>query len=138
MKSVKKTNAPTTSVASDIFKSYDIRGTVPNQLNPDVARLIGRAFVAEIKGEAVAVGRDMRVHSDDLAEGLIAGLMDSGCRVVDLGRVSTDALYFAVGHLGTDGGIMITASHNPPEYNGFKLCRAQAEPLSGADGIARS
>jgi len=137
MKNVKKTNAPTTSVASGIFKSYDIRGTVPNQLNPDVARLIGRAFVAEIKGEAVAVGRDMRVHSDDLAEGLIAGLMDSGCRVVDLGRVSTDALYFAVGHLEMDGGIMITASHNPPEYNGFKLCRSQAEPLSGADGIDR-
>ena len=137
MKSVKKTNAPTTSVAAGIFKSYDIRGTVPEQLNPEVARLIGRAFVSEIKGEAVAVGRDMRVHSDALAEGLIAGLMESGCRVTDLGRVSTDALYFAVGHLGTDGGIMITASHNPPEYNGFKMCRSQAEPLSGADGIDR-
>ncbi len=137
MKTVKKTNAPTTSVAADIFKSYDIRGTVPDQLNPEVARLIGRAFATEVKGERFAVGRDMRIHSDILAEALIGGLMDSGCNVVDVGRVSTDALYFAVGHLGTDGGVMITASHNPPEYNGFKLCRSMAEPLSGTDGIER-
>lgn len=137
MKTVKKTNLPTTSVAAEIFKSYDIRGTVPEQLNPEVARLIGRAFATEVKGERFAVGRDMRIHSDDLAEALIGGLLDSGCNVIDLGRVSTDALYFAVGHLATDGGVMITASHNPPEYNGFKLCRSMAEPLSGTDGIER-
>ena len=121
----------------EIFKSYDIRGIVPSQLNTDVARLIGRAFRTEITGTRVAVGRDMRVHSDELATALCKGLMESGCSVVDLGRISTDALYFAVGHLGLDGGIMVTASHNPSEYNGFKMCRKNAEPLSGRDGINR-
>lgn len=121
----------------DIFKSYDIRGIVPAQLNTDVARLIGRAFRTELGGTKVAVGRDMRVHSDKLADALCKGLVDSGCSVINLGHISTDALYFAVGHLGLDGGIMVTASHNPPEYNGFKMCRKDAEPLSGKDGINR-
>lgn len=121
----------------DIFKSYDIRGIVPDQLNTDVARLIGLAFRTEISGTRVAVGRDMRVHSDEIAKALCQGLADAGCTVYDLGRISTDALYFGVGHLGLDGGIMVTASHNPPEYNGFKMCRRDAEPLSGKDGINR-
>lgn len=121
----------------EIFKSYDIRGLVPDQLNTDVARLIGRAFRTELTGHRVAVGRDMRTHSDELAAALCKGLQDSGCAVIDFGRISTDALYFAVGHLGLDGGIMVTASHNPPEYNGFKMCRKNAEPLSGRDGINR-
>ena len=121
----------------DIFKSYDIRGVVPTQLNKEVARLIGMAFRTEITGTRVAVGRDMRSHSPEIAEALCQGLMESGCSVVDVGKVSTDALYFAVGHLGLDGGIMVTASHNPPEYNGFKMCRRDAEPLSGKDGINR-
>lgn len=121
----------------DIFKSYDIRGVVPTQLNAEVARLIGMAFRTEIPGPNVAVGRDMRTHSAELAKALCDGLMGSGCHVIDIGEVSTDALYFAVGHLGLDGGIMVTASHNPPEYNGFKMCRRDAEPLSGNDGINR-
>lgn len=137
MRSVKKRNAPTIFVDPEIFKSYDIRGTVPDQLNPDVARLLGRGFAVEIAKTNIVVGRDMRTHSDELAEAFIEGLVESGCHVTDVGRVSTDALYFAVGHLGADGGAMITASHNPPEYNGFKLCRANAEPLSGDEGLDR-
>lgn len=121
----------------DIFKSYDIRGGVPTQLNTEVARLIGLAFRTEITGTRVAVGRDMRTHSPEIARALCQGLADSGCHVIDIGAVSTDALYFAVGHLGLDGGIMVTASHNPPDYNGFKMCRRDAEPLSGKDGINR-
>ena len=137
MKSVKRRSAPTIFIDPDVFKSYDIRGIVPDQLNADTARLIGRAFAVEIEGTTVAVGRDMRVHSDELAEALIDGLVESGCRVIDLGRVSTDALYFAVSDLSCDAGIMVTASHNPPEYNGFKMCRAEAEPLSKNEGIDR-
>ncbi|MBI3872411.1 MAG: phosphomannomutase/phosphoglucomutase [candidate division Zixibacteria bacterium] len=137
MQNVKKRTPTEPAVAPDIFKGYDIRGTVPEQLNPDAATRVGRAFARELKGGNVAVGRDMRMSSDELTEALVVGLLESGCDVVDLGRVSTDALYFAVGHLGTDGGVMVTASHNPPEYNGFKLCRRNAEPLSRADGIAR-
>ncbi|MEW5873969.1 MAG: phosphomannomutase/phosphoglucomutase [Candidatus Zixiibacteriota bacterium] len=137
MKSVKRRSAPTIFVDPAIFKSYDIRGTVPDQLNPDVARLIGRAFAVEIAAPKIAVGRDMRTHSSDLAEAFIDGLLETGCQVLDLGQVSTDAIYFAVGSLKCDGGAMITASHNPPEYNGFKLCRVNAEPLSGSDGLDR-
>lgn len=137
MKSVKRRSAPTIFVEPDIFKSYDIRGTVPDQLNPDIARLLGRAFAVEIDGTNIAVGRDMREHSEELAEAFIGGLIESGCSVTDIGLVSTDALYFAVDHLKCDGGVMITASHNPPEYNGFKLVRAEAQPLSKSDGIER-
>lgn len=137
MRSVKKRSAPTIFVDPAVFKSYDIRGTVPDQLNADVARLIGRGFAAEIEKQNIVVGRDMRTHSEELADALIEGLLESGCSVTDIGMVSTDALYFAVGHLGADGGVMVTASHNPPEYNGFKMCRENAEPLSGSDGLDR-
>jgi len=137
MRSVAKRTPVGPRVDPAIFKSYDIRGIVPDQLNPEVARVIGRAFRSEIAGPTVALGRDMRTHSDQLAEAVCQGLIEGGCHVVDVGRVSTDALYFAVGHLGTDGGMMVTASHNPPEYNGFKMCRKDAEPLSGTDGINR-
>lgn len=137
MRSVAKRTPVGPHVDPAIFKSYDIRGTVPEQLNPEVAHVIGRAFRSEIAGPTVALGRDMRTHSDQLAKAVCQGLVESGCHVIDVGRVSTDALYFAVGHLGTDGGVMVTASHNPPEYNGFKMCRKDAEPLSGTDGINR-
>lgn len=137
MRSVTKRIPTGPKIDPDIFKSYDIRGVVPDQLNAEVARLVGMAFRTEISGPRVAVGRDMRVHSDDIAAALCQGLADAGCHVYDLGRISTDALYFAVGHLALDGGIMVTASHNPPEYNGFKMCRKDAEPLSGKDGINR-
>lgn len=123
------------NIDSSIFKAYDIRGTTPNQLNGEIAYHIGAALVAYLHPKSVAVGRDMRVSSDELAEGLIRGLNDSGSDVVDLGLCSTDGLYYAVGKFGHDGGIMITASHNPKQYNGFKICRQRAEPLSGEQGL---
>lgn len=118
-----------------IFKAYDIRGTVPDQLTPDIAYRIGNSLVGLLKPKAIAVGRDMRLSSDALWDALTLGILDRGADVVDLGMISTDALYFAVGKFGYDGGVMITASHNPAEYNGFKICRGRAEPLSGSDGL---
>jgi len=118
-----------------IFKAYDIRGVFPEQINREIARKIGFALAAYLKPKSIAVGRDMRISSDDLFEGLAEGITDMGVDVVDLGLVSTDGLYFAVGKYDYDGGVMITASHNPKEYNGFKICRKNAEPLSGQAGL---
>ena len=120
-----------------IFKAYDIRGIYPEALNEDVARKIGRAYVnyLGLSGSRVVVGRDMRLSSDTLEEAFIRGVTETGADVLDIGLVSTDALYFAVGHLEEPGGAMITASHNPKEYNGFKLCREKAIALSGEGGI---
>jgi phosphomannomutase len=118
-----------------IFKAYDIRGTVPNQLNDNIAYGIGNALVSYLKPISIAVGRDMRLSSEHLYEALSHGILDAGVDVVDLGLVSTDGLYFAVGKFGYDGGVMITASHNPKEYNGFKICRKEALPLSGQEGL---
>lgn len=118
-----------------IFKAYDIRGIVPDQLTADIAYRIGNALAGYLRPKAIAVGRDMRVSSPALFEALSGGIMDRGVDVVDLGMISTDALYFAVGKYGYDGGVMITASHNPPEYNGFKVCRKEAVPLSGSEGL---
>ena len=120
---------------ADIFKAYDIRGTVPEELDPDIAYNVGRAFAAYLGGGRFAVGRDMRVSSPDLATAIIRGIRDQGGDVTDIGLISTDGLYFAVGKYGYDGGVMITASHNPGEYNGFKLCRSEARPLSSDQGI---
>jgi phosphomannomutase len=118
-----------------IFKAYDIRGTVPEQLTPEIAYRIGNSLVGYLKPKSIAVGRDMRLSSPDMFDGLTAGILDRGVDVVDVGMVSTDALYFAVGRFGYDGGVMITASHNPSHYNGFKVCRRNAEPLSGSEGL---
>jgi len=118
-----------------IFKAYDIRGTVPDQLTPEIAYRIGNSLVGYLKPKSIAVGRDTRTSSPELFEGLTSGILDRGVDVVDLGMVSTDALYFAVGRFSYDGGVMITASHNPPQYNGFKICRKEAFPLSGAEGL---
>jgi len=118
-----------------IFKAYDIRGTHPDQVNGDVAYLVGAALAAYLKPKTIAVGRDMRISSDELAEHLIRGINDNGADVIDLGLTSTDGLYYAVGKYGYDGGVMITASHNPKQYNGFKICRKMAEPLSGQQGL---
>ena len=120
-----------------IFKAYDIRGVYPDSLNEDVARQIGRAYVnyLELSGSRVIVGRDMRLSGKALEGAFIQGVNEAGADVLDIGLVSTDALYFAVGHLEESGGAMITASHNPKEYNGFKLCRENAIALSGEEGI---
>ncbi|MFW6074281.1 MAG: phosphomannomutase/phosphoglucomutase, partial [Chloroflexota bacterium] len=104
-------------------------------LDPDLAYRIGRAFGMYLEAQSVYVGRDMRVSSPDLSNALIDGLLDQGVDVTDVGMISTDGLYFAVGNYGFDGGAMITASHNPPEYNGFKLCRDEAQALSMDRGI---
>ncbi len=121
--------------AAGLFKSYDIRGIAPEELTPELAYRIGRAIVLELGVDAVAVGRDMRVTGPLLSSSLIDGIRDQGADVTDVGMVSTDALYFAVGKYGFPAGVMITASHNPPEYNGFKLCREGARAVSFEEGI---
>lgn len=122
---------------SKIFKAYDVRGIVPEELNRDLAHHLGRALVTYLKPETVAVGRDGRISSPELFDSLCAGITTQGAEVVDLGLISTDGLYFAVGKFHYQAGVMVTASHNPPEYNGFKICRQEAVPLSGQKGLAQ-
>jgi len=119
-----------------IFKSYDIRGIVPSQLNVDIAYAIGRAFVEVLDRKNICIGRDMRPSGADFAAALSRGATDAGADVTEVGLISTDAIYFAVGHYGFDGGIMITASHNPAQYNGFKFCREEAIAISIETGLA--
>ena len=118
-----------------IFKAYDIRGIYGKDLDETLARNIGRAFVTFLKCKKVVVGRDMRPHSEPLFKALADGLTLQGADVIDLGQVSTPMSYYANGTLGADASIMLTASHNPGEWNGFKLCREKAIPVSGATGI---
>jgi phosphomannomutase len=120
-----------------IFKAYDIRGTHPDQVNGEVAYDIGAALASHLRPRAIAIGRDMRQSSNELFDGLNRALNDSGVDVIDLGLISTDGLYFAVGKYDYEGGVMITASHNPKQYNGFKICRKYAEPLSGSEGLGQ-
>lgn len=119
-----------------VFKAYDIRGVYGETLTDDLAWRIGCAFASWLKPRTVVVGRDCRPHSVPLRDALAAGLTRHGVEVLDLGLCSTPISYHANGALGADASIMITASHNPGEWNGFKLCRAQAVPISGATGIA--
>jgi phosphomannomutase len=118
-----------------IFKAYDIRGLYPSEVNEEAARLIGRAFVAYLGATRVAVARDMRLSSPSVAAAFIEGAREQGAAVVDYGMMGTDMMYFAVARDGHDGGAMITASHNPKEYNGIKMVRREAFPLSGDAGI---
>ena len=118
-----------------IFKAYDIRGVFPTEINADVAEKIGRAYIKFTGAKKVVIGRDMRPHSQDMFDGLSKGIMMQGADVIDLGLCSTPMSYFANGTLKADGSIMITASHNPGEWNGCKLCIANAVPISGATGI---
>ncbi|GBD19384.1 Phosphomannomutase/phosphoglucomutase [bacterium HR27] len=118
-----------------VFKAYDVRGVYPEELDEELAYRIGRAYALYLRPRHVVVGRDMRISSPALAEAIIRGLLDQGVDVTNVGLVSTDALYFAVGKYRFDGGVMVTASHNPPEYNGFKLCREEAQALSLDSGI---
>lgn len=127
----------TVEINPKIFKAYDIRGTVPDQFKPAYAYQIGYFLASFLGANNIAVGRDMRLTSNEIFEQLARGINDNGTNVVDLGLISTDALYFAVGKFGYDGGVMITASHNPKEYNGLKVCRKNAEPLSGSDGLGQ-
>ena len=119
-----------------IFKAYDIRGIHPDQITADVAARVGRAFVAFLGARRIAVGRDMRLSSPELSAAFIDGARTQGADVVDYGLVGTDMLYYGVARDDLDGGAEITASHNPKQYNGMKLVRRQALPLSGDAGIA--
>ncbi len=120
-----------------LFKAYDVRGLVPKEWGPEDAEAIGRAIPAVLGVIQVCVGRDMRVSSPEIAAALIRGITAAGADVVDIGAVSSDALYFSVGNYGYESGVMITASHNPAGYNGIKLCRAQRDAGFGRNGPAR-
>jgi len=120
----------------DIFKAYDIRGVYPGEVHEEAARAVGAAFVAYLKAKRIAVGRDMRLSSATLAAAFIDGATSQGADVVDYGMIPTDMLYFAVARDGHDGGVEVTASHNPKQYNGMKLVRQEAFPLSGEAGIS--
>jgi len=126
-----------THVNTAIFKSYDVRGIYPSEINEDVAYQIGRCFVPLLGAKSVAVGRDMRPSGERLFNAFARGASEAGADVVDVGLVSTDALYFAVGKYGYDGGVMITASHNPANYNGMKFTREQAQAMSLETGLAQ-
>jgi phosphomannomutase len=118
-----------------VFKAYDVRGIYGEELDEDGAYAIGRAYVEEFEPKGVAVGRDMRVHAPAMAAAVIAGAADAGAEVVDIGMAGTEMLYFAVGELDLDGGIAVTASHNPKEYTGMKIVRGGALPVGGESGL---
>jgi phosphomannomutase len=120
----------------DIFKAYDVRGTYPDEIHEAAARAIGAAFVSYLEASRIAVGRDMRLSSPALAAAFIDGATAQGCDVVDYGMIPTDMLYFAVARDRHDGGVEVTASHNPKHYNGMKMVRREAFPLSGDAGIS--
>jgi len=117
------------------FKAYDIRGIYPGEIDEDGAREIGRAYVEQFEPKSIAVGRDMRSSSPAMAKAAIEGAAAAGADVVDIGLVGTEMLYFAVGHLGLDGGLQVTASHNPKEYTGIKVVRRGAMPVGGDSGL---
>jgi phosphomannomutase len=118
-----------------IFKAYDVRGIYPGQLDEAGAYAIGRAYVDEFEPRTIAVGRDMRLSSPSMAEAVIRGASESGADVVDIGLVGTEMVYFAVGDLELEGGIMVTASHNPKDYTGMKIVRRGALPVGGDSGL---
>ncbi|HEU5264178.1 MAG TPA: phosphomannomutase/phosphoglucomutase [Gaiellaceae bacterium] len=119
-----------------VFKAYDVRGLYPTQLDEDGAYRIGRAYVEHFEPKAIAVGRDMRLSSPSMSRAAIDGCADGGADVVDLGLVGTEMLYHAVAELSLDGGICVTASHNPKEYTGMKIVRRGALPVGGDSGLA--
>src|SRR5262245_58229615 len=123
------------SINPSIFKAYDVRGLYPSEVNEEAAREIGRGFVAYLQAKQIAVSRDMRVSSPSIAAAFIEGARMQGAYVVDYGMMGTDMMYYAVARDGLDGGAQITASHNPKEYNGIKMVRREAFPLSGDAGI---
>ena len=117
------------------FKAYDIRGRIPDQLNTEVAFRIGKAYARWLQPKTVIVGHDIRLSSPEMSEALIEGLISSGVHVLTLGECGTEEVYFATEHYQADGGIMVTASHNPKDYNGMKLVQAGSVPISGDSGL---
>jgi phosphomannomutase len=120
---------------SKVFKAYDVRGVYPDELDEEGAEAIGRAYVEQFEPRRIAVGRDMRLSSPQMQEALIRGATAAGANVLDLGLVGTEMLYFAVGSLGLDGGIAVTASHNAGQYTGMKIVRRGALPVGGDSGL---
>jgi phosphomannomutase len=118
-----------------VFKAYDVRGVYPDELDEEGARAIGRAYVEQFEPRRLAVGRDMRLSSPSMAAALVEGAADAGADVLDLGLVGTEMVYFAVGELGLDGGVVVTASHNPKQYTGMKIVRRGALPVGGESGL---
>ncbi|MBO3763318.1 MAG: phosphomannomutase/phosphoglucomutase [Thermoproteota archaeon] len=124
-------------IKDNIFRAYDIRGIYPSEINEDVSELIGKGFGTFIggAGKRIAVGRDVRLSSESLSNSLINGLTSVGIDVLDLGVVPTPVVYFAINHWNLDGGVVVSASHNPPEWNGFKLCREKARLVGSGLGL---
>ncbi len=122
-------------IDTGIFKAYDVRGLYPDEINEEVARQIGRGFVAYLGAKRIGVSRDMRISSPAVASAFIQGAREQGADVIDYGMLGTDLLYFAVVHDELEGGAQVTASHNPKQYNGVKMVRAGALPLSGDAGL---
>ncbi len=117
------------------FKAYDIRGKVPSELNADMAYKIGRAYAYYLKAKKIVIGHDVRKSSEELSQALAKGLAESGADVIDIGLCGTEMIYFGTPHLNADGGIMITASHNPPEYNGMKFVKKGSVPVGYDSGL---
>jgi phosphomannomutase len=117
------------------FKSYDVRGRIPDELNEDIARRIGRGYAEVINPGSVVVGHDIRLTSESIKAALVDGLREQGVDVVDIGQCGTEEIYFATSHLKVGGGICVTASHNPKDYNGMKFVRAESKPISGDSGL---
>ena len=117
------------------FKAYDVRGRIPDQLNSDIAYRIGRAYAEYLKPERVVVGEDIRDSSIEFRQALVSGLIDGGSDVAELGLCGTETVYFTTSHFGFDGGIMVTASHNPQDFNGMKFVREGSRPISGDTGL---
>ncbi|WP_455655071.1 phosphomannomutase [Phascolarctobacterium sp.] len=117
------------------FKAYDVRGVVPSEVNAEMAYRVGRVFAAMFAAEKVVVGHDIRLSGRELVDALTEGLHHGGSDVIDIGQCGTEMIYFATAHLDADGGIMVTASHNPAEYNGMKLVRRGARPISADTGL---
>lgn len=122
-------------INQSIFKAYDIRGIYPTEFNEEIAYKVSQAYAKFLAPKTVALGRDVRLSGPAIFEAVKKGLTDHGVNVIDIGVVSTDMMYFAVAHYGYDGGLCITASHNPGEYNGIKMVRKMAKPISGESGI---
>ena len=117
------------------FKAYDIRGKLGDELNTDIAYRIGRAYAAYLRPKSVVVGGDVRLTSEELKQAFAAGVMDGGADIIDIGMCGTEEIYFATSHLGVDGGVVVTASHNPIDYNGMKMVRSQSKPISNDTGL---
>ena len=124
-------------MALTCFKAYDIRGRLGIDLDENIAYSIGAAFAVALDAKTVVLGRDVRASSEALANCVAQGLIDQGCKVLDLGLSGTEEMYFATTNFGADGGICVTASHNPMDYNGMKMVRAGSAPLDAASGLAR-